>query len=173
MGLPDNLTWLLRNQYAGQEATVRTGHGKKDWFKIGKVVHQGCILSPCLFNLCVEYIMWNAGLDESQAGIKTVRRNINKFRHADNTILIAESEEEPSAAVHGVLKIQTWLNNWTTTTLPNKRELFLPDHLQTGTSVFFLSLDWNGNTGFSCVLSLPAFRLELHICSPGPLTCHL
>ena len=142
MGIPDNLTWLLRNQYAGQEATVRTGHGKKDWFKIGKVVHQGCILSPCLFNLCAEYIMWNAGLDESQAGIKTAKRNINNFRYADDTILMAKSEEEPSAAVHGVLKIRTRLSNWTTTALPNKRELFLPDHLQTGTSVF--SCLWTG-----------------------------
>ena len=71
MGIPDNLTWLLRNQYAGQEATVRTGHGKKDWFKIGKVVHQGCILSPCLFNLCAEDIMWNAGLDESTSWLES------------------------------------------------------------------------------------------------------
>ena len=142
MGIPDNHTWLLGNQYAGQEATVRTGHGKKDWFKIGKVVHQGCILSPCLFNLCAEYIMWNAGLDESQAGIKTSKRNINNFRYADDTTLMAESEEEPSAAVHGVLKVWTWLSKWTTTALPNKRELFLPDHLQTGTSVF--SCLWTG-----------------------------
>ena len=82
MGIPDHLTCLLRNLYAGQEATVRTGHGTTDWFQIGKAVHQGCILSPCLFNLHVEYIMRNAGLDEAQAGIKTARRNINNLRYA-------------------------------------------------------------------------------------------
>ena len=94
MGIPDNLTCLLRNLYAGQEATVRTGHGTTGWFQIGKGVHQGCILSPCLFNLCAEYIMRNAGLDEAQAGIKIVRRNINNLRYADDTTLMAESEEE-------------------------------------------------------------------------------
>ena len=92
MGIPDHLTCLLRNLYAGQEATVRTGHGT-DWFQIGKGVRQGCILSPCLFNLYVEYIMRNAGLDEAQAGIKAARRNINNLRFADDTTLIAESEE--------------------------------------------------------------------------------
>ena len=80
--------------YAGQEATVRTGHGTTDWFQIGKVVHQGCILSPCLFNLFAEYIMRNAGLEEAQAGIKIARRNINNLRYADDTTLMAESEEE-------------------------------------------------------------------------------
>ena len=94
MGIPDHLTCLLRNLYAGQEATVRTGHGTTDWFQIGKGVRQGCILSPCLFNLYTEYIMLNAGLDEAQAGIKTARRNSNKFIYAEYTILIAESEEE-------------------------------------------------------------------------------
>ena len=94
MGIPDHLTCLLRNVYAGQEATVRTGHGITDWFQIGKGICQGCILSPCLFNLYVEYIMWNAGLDESQAGIKIAGRNINNFRYADDTTLTAESEEE-------------------------------------------------------------------------------
>jgi len=84
----------LRNLYAGQEATVRTGHGTTDWFQIGKGVHQGCILSLCLFNFCAEYIMRNAGLDEAQAGIKTARRNINNLRYADDTTLMAESEEE-------------------------------------------------------------------------------
>ena len=92
MGIPDYLT--LRNLYAGQEATVRTGHGTTDWFQIGKGVCQGCMLSPCLFNLYAEYIMRNAGLDEAQAGIKTAWRNINKLRYADNTILMAESEKE-------------------------------------------------------------------------------
>ena len=87
-------TCLLRNLYAGQEATVRTGHGTTDWFQIGKGVHQGCILSPCLFNLYAEYIMRNAGLEEAQAGIKIARRNINNLRYADDTTLMAESEEE-------------------------------------------------------------------------------
>ena len=93
MGIPDHLTCLLRNLYAGQEATVRTGHGTTDWFQTGKGVHQGCILSPCLFNLCAEYIMRNAGLDEAQAGMKTARRNINNLRYSDDTTLMAESEE--------------------------------------------------------------------------------
>ena len=94
MGIPDHLSYLLRNLYAGQEATVRTGHGTIDWFQIGKGVCQGCILSPCLFNFSAEYIMRNAGLEETQAGIKTARRNINNLRHADDTTLMAESEEE-------------------------------------------------------------------------------
>ena len=94
MGIPDHLTCLLRNLYAGQEATVRSGHGTADWFQIGKVVHQGCILLPCLFILYAEYIMRNAGLEETQAGIKTARRNINNLRYADDTTLMAESEEE-------------------------------------------------------------------------------
>ena len=94
MGKPDHLTWLLRNLYAYQEATVRTGHGTTDWFQIGKRVRQGCILSPCLFNFYVEYIMRNAGLEEAQAGIKIAGRNINNLRHADDTTLMAESEEE-------------------------------------------------------------------------------
>ena len=94
MGIPDHLTCLLRNLYAGQEATVRTGHGTTDWFQIGKGVCQGCILSPCLFNLHAEYIRRNAGLDEAQAGIKIARRNINNPRYADNITLMAESKEE-------------------------------------------------------------------------------
>ena len=95
MGIPDgNITCLLRNLYAGQEATVRTGHGTTDWFQIGKGVHQGCILSLCLFNFYAEYIMPNARLDESQTGIKIARRNINNLRYADDTTLMAESEEE-------------------------------------------------------------------------------
>ena len=93
MGIPDHLTCLLRNLYAGQEATVRTGHGTTDWFQIGKGVHQGCILSPCLFTLYPEYIMWKARLDEAQVGIKIARRNINNLIYADTT-LMAESEEE-------------------------------------------------------------------------------
>ena len=94
MGIPDHLTCLLRNLYAGQEATVRTGHGTTDWFQRGKGICQGCILSPCLFNFYAEYIMRNAGLEETQAGIKIARRNINNHRYADDTTLIAESEEE-------------------------------------------------------------------------------
>ena len=94
MGIPDHLTCLLRTLYARQEATVRTGHGTTDWFQIGKGIHQGCILSPCLFNLHAEYIMRNSGLGEAQAGIKIARRNINNLRYADDTTLIAESEEE-------------------------------------------------------------------------------
>ena len=94
MGIPDHLTCLLRNLYAGQEAKVRTGHGTRDWFQIGNGVRQCCILSPCLFNLYAEYNMRNAGLEETQAGIKIARRNINNLRYADDTTLMAESEEE-------------------------------------------------------------------------------
>ena len=94
MGIPDHLICLLRNLYAGHEATVRTGHGTTDWFQIGKGVRQVCILSPCLLNLYAEYIMRNAGLEETQAGIKIAERNINNLRYADDTTLMAESEEE-------------------------------------------------------------------------------
>ena len=94
MGIPDHVTCLLRNLYIGQEVTVRTGHTTTDWFKIGKRVGQGWILSPCLFNLYAEYIIWNAGLDEAQARIKIARRNINNLRYADDTTLMSESEEE-------------------------------------------------------------------------------
>ena len=94
MGIPDHLTCLLRNLHAGREATVRTGHGKTDWFQIGKGVCQGCILSPCLFNFYAEYIMRNAGLEETQAGIKIAGRNISNLRYTDDTTLMAESEEE-------------------------------------------------------------------------------
>ena len=94
MGIPDHLTCLLRNLYVGQEATVRTGHGTTDWFQIRKGVRQGCILSPCLFNLYAEYILRNAGLDEAEARIKISRRNINNLRYTDDTTLMAENEEE-------------------------------------------------------------------------------
>ena len=94
MGLSDHITWLLRNLYAGQEATVRTGHGMADWFQIGKGVRQGCILSPCLFNLCAECIMRNARLGEAQAGIKIAGRNTNNLRYADDSTLMVESKEE-------------------------------------------------------------------------------
>ena len=100
MGIPDHLTCLLRNLYAGQEATVRTGHGTTDWFQIGKGV-QGCILSRCLFNLYAEYIMRNAGLEEAQVGIKIAGRNIKNLRYADNTTLMAESEEELKSLLEG------------------------------------------------------------------------
>ena len=116
IGIPDHLTCLLRNLYAGQEATVRTGHETTDWFQIGKGVCQGCILSPCLFNLYAEYIMWNARLDEAQTGIKIAGRNIINLRYADDTTLMAESEEkrksllmkvkEESEKVHLKLNIQ-------------------------------------------------------------------
>ena len=98
MGISDHLTCLLRNLYAGQEAIVKTGHGKTDWFQIGKGVYQGCILSPYLFNLCAECIVRNAELEEAQAGIKIAGRNINNLRYADDTILMAESEEELKAS---------------------------------------------------------------------------
>ena len=91
MGIPDHLTFLLRNLYAAQEATVKTGHGTTDWFQIGKRVHQGCILSPCLFNLHAEYTMRDAGLEEAQAGIKIAGRNINNLRYVDDTTLMEES----------------------------------------------------------------------------------
>ena len=94
VGITDHLTCLLRNLYAGQEVTVRTGHGTTDWFQIGKEVRQGCILSPCLFNLYAEYILRNARLDEAQAGVKIAERNINNLKSAKNTTLMAESEEE-------------------------------------------------------------------------------
>ena len=113
MGIPDHLTCLLRNLYAGQGATVRTRHGATvrtrhgttDWFQIGKGVRQGCILSPCLFNLYAEYIMRNAGLEETQAGIKIARRNINNLRYADDTTLIAEIEEELKSLLMRVKKL--------------------------------------------------------------------
>ena len=94
MRIPDHLTCLLRNLYAGQEARVRTRHGKRDWFQIRKGVHQGCILSPCLFNLYAEYIMQNVGLDEAQAGIKIAERNFNNLKYTDDTTLILESKEK-------------------------------------------------------------------------------
>ena len=94
MGIPYHLTCFLRNLYAGQESTLRTGHGTTDWFQTGKGIHQGCILSPCLFNLYAEYIMQNARLDEAQAGIKIAGRNINSLRNADDTTLMTEGEEE-------------------------------------------------------------------------------
>ena len=113
MRIPDHLTCLLRNLYAGQEATVRTGHGTTDWFQIRKGVRQGCVLSPCLFNLYAEYIIRNAGLEETQAGIKIAGRNINNLRYADDTTLMAVSEElksllmkEESEKVGLKLKIQ-------------------------------------------------------------------
>ena len=98
MGIPDHLTCLLRNLYAGQEATVRTGRGTTDWFQIGKGVHQAWILSPCLFNLYAEYIMRNAGLEEAQAGIKIARRNINNLIYADDTTLMAETKRNSKAS---------------------------------------------------------------------------
>ena len=109
MGIPDHLICLLRSLYAGQEATVRTGHGTTDWFQIGKGGRQGCILSPCLFNLYAEYIMGNAELEETQAGIKIDGRNINNLRHADDTTLMAESEEELKSLL---IKVKEERESW-------------------------------------------------------------
>ena len=110
MGIPDHLTCLLRNLYVGQEATVRTGHGTTDWFQIGKGVCQGCILSPCLFNVYEEYIVRNAGVEEAQARIKIARRNINNLRYADDTTLMAESEEELKGLNESVrIEWKSWL----------------------------------------------------------------
>ena len=109
MGIPDHRTCLLRNLYAGQEARVRTGHERMDWFKIGKGVPQGCILSPCLFNLCTAYIMQSAKLDEAQAGIKTAGRNINDLRYADDTTLMAESQEERESLLIKGGEWKSWL----------------------------------------------------------------
>ena len=106
MGIPDHLTCLLRNLYAGQEATVRTGHGTTEWSQIGKGVSQGCILSPCLFNLYAEYIKRNSGLDEAQAGIKIAGRNINNLKYANDTTLMAKSEEELKSLL---MKLKIWL----------------------------------------------------------------
>ena len=105
MGTPDHLTCLLRNLYAGQEAIVSTGHGTTDWFQIGKRVRQGCILSPCLFNLYAKYIMRNAGLDEALAGVKIANGNINNLRYADDTTLMAESKEELKSLLMKVKKL--------------------------------------------------------------------
>ena len=114
MGIPDHLICLWRNLYAGQEATVRTGHGTTDWFKIGKGIRQGCILSPCLFNFYAEYIMTNTGLEETQAGIKIAGRNINNLRYADDTTLMAESEEELKSLLMKVkCKVKKWAQSST------------------------------------------------------------
>ena len=109
MGIPDHLTCLLRNLYAGQEATVRTEHGTRDWFQIGKGVRQGCILSPCLFNFYAEYIMRKTGLEEAQPGIKIAGRNINNLRYADDTTLMAESKELKSLLVQVKEESESWL----------------------------------------------------------------
>ena len=110
MGIPDHLTCLLKSPFADQEATVRTGHGATDWFQIRKGVHQGCILSPCLFNLDAEWIMWNARLDEAQAGIKIAGRNINNLRYTDGTTLMAESKEELNSLLwKWKRRVKSWL----------------------------------------------------------------
>jgi len=117
MGIPDHLTCLLRNLYAGQEATVATGHRTTNWFQIGKGICPGCILSPCLFNLYAEYIMRNAGLDEVQVGIKIARRNINNLRYSDDTILMAESEEELKSLL---MKVKEESESWLKAQLSEK-----------------------------------------------------
>ena len=111
-GIPDHLTCLLRNLYAGQEATIRTGHGKTDWFQIGKGVCQDCILSFCLFNLYAEYIMRNAGLAEAQAGVKMARKHINNLRYADDTTLMAESKEELKSLLMKVKEESEKVDGW-------------------------------------------------------------
>ena len=133
MGIPDHLICLLRNLYAGQETTVRTGHGTIDWFQIGKVVRQGCILLPCLLNLHAEYIMRNAGLEEAQAGIRIARRNINNLRYADDTTLMAETEDELKSLLTKVkeesekvglkLNIQKTKMEWNLVPLPHGKQM--------------------------------------------------
>ena len=138
MGIPDHLTCLLRNLYAGQEATVRTGHGTTDWFQTGKGVHQGCILSPCLFNLHAEYIMRNAGLDEAQAGIKTAWKNINNLRYAVETTLMAESKEELKSLLMKVKeeseKVGLKLNIQKTKIVASSPHHFMANRWETGNS---------------------------------------
>ena len=123
MEIQDHLTCLLRNLYAGQETTVRTRHAITDWFQIGKVIHQGCILSPCLLNLYIEYIMWNAGLDDPQAGINIARQNINNLGYVDDTMLMAESEKELKSLLLKVKeeseKVGLKLNIQKTKTMPS------------------------------------------------------
>ena len=135
MGIPDHLICLLRNLYAAQEATVRTGHGTTDWFQVGKRVHQSCILSPCLFNFYEEYTMRNAGVEEAQAGIKIVGRNINNLRHEDDTTLIAESEEELKSLLmkEESEKVGLKLNIHTRAAL--RRDEFTPETLVAQTGV--------------------------------------
>ena len=125
MGIPDHLTCFLRNLYAGQEAIVRTGHGTTDWFQIGKGVRQGCILSPCLFNLYGEYIMRNAGLEETQAGIKVAGRNINNVRYAGDPTLMAESEEELKSTL---MKVKEESESWLKTQQSKDKDPGIQSH---------------------------------------------
>ena len=159
MGIPDHLTCLLRNLYAGQEATVTTGHGTTDWFQIGKGVHQGCILSPCLFNFYAGYIMRNAGLEEAQAGIKIAGRNINNLRYAGDTTLMAESEKELKGLLmkvkeesekvglklkhsenedHGIRFHQFMANRWGNSGKSDRLFFWAPKSLQTVTAAMKL-----------------------------------
>ena len=145
MGIPDHLTYLLRNLYAG-EATARTVHGTTDWFQIGKGVRQGSISSPCLFNLYAEYIMWNAGLEEAQAGIKVARRNINNLRYADDTTLMAEREEELKSLLMKVKEESEKVG------LKLRRSnQFILKEISSGCSLEGLMQGWNSNTlAISC-----------------------
>ena len=157
MGISDQRTCFLRNLYAGQEATVRTGHGTTDWFQIGKGVCQGCILSSCLFNFYAEYIMLNARLDEAQAGIKIAGRNINNLRNADNTTLMAEREEEPNSLLKKVkeeskkagLKLNIQKTNITASSPITSWQI---DGKTMGTSdrLYFLGFKINVNGDYSC-----------------------
>ena len=135
MGTPDHLTCLLRNVYAGQEATVRTGHGTTDWFQIGKGVRQGCIWSPCLFNLYAEYIMRNARLDEAQAGIKISGRNTNNLRYADDTTLMAESEAKEITLLSAPVNLRHSILNKVSRPDKNVSIQFLHDMYQDNSSM--------------------------------------
>ena len=135
MGLPDHLSCLLRNLYAGQEATVRTGHGNADWFQIGKGVHQGCILSPCLFNFYAEYIMRNAGLAETQGRIKIAGRNINHLRYADDSTLMAESEAKEITLLSAPVNLRHSILNKVSRPDKNLPIQFLHDKYQDNSSM--------------------------------------
>ena len=149
MGIPDHLTCLLRNLYTGQEAAVRTGHGTTDWFQIGKGVHQGCILSPCLFNFYTEYIMRNAGLEEAQAEIQIAGRNINNLRYADDTTLMAESEEE----LKSLLKVKEKSEKVGLKLNIQKTKIMASGPM--GNPIYFMGNRW-GNSGNSVRLFLGA-----------------
>jgi len=148
MEIPNHLTCLLRNLYAGQEATVRTGHGTTDWFQIGKGVPQGCIFSLCLFNLYAEYIMWNAGLDKAQAGIKIARRNINNLRYEDDTTLMAESKKELKSLLMKVKEESE--KSWLKTQHSNNEDHGIQSH-------YLMANRW-GNNGNSDRLYFPGLQ---------------
>ena len=193
MGIPDHLTCLLRNLYTGQEAIFRTGHGTTDWFQIGKVVCQGYILSPCLFNFYAEYKMRNAGLDEAQAGIKMPRRNINNLIYADDTTFMAESEElksllmkvksesevaqscptlsdpmdcsPPGSSIHGIFQARVLEWGAITSFRSSKKRAFQKN-------IYFCFIDYDAKT-FDCVDHNKLWKIILEIGTPDHLTCLL